>query len=90
MTKVVVSNLVDGTSLLFCAKFAHKSNTVSFDCRDVGKLDIFPISKSSMIVSVCWRLQVEVEVEVVDNCKPDGCLYSSSRFKRIFQIAHCE
>ena len=85
-----MSNLVDGTSLLLCAKFAQKSKIVSFGCRDVGKLDVLTINKSNLIVSVCWRLQMQVEVEVVDNCKPDGCLYSSSRFKRIFQIAHCE
>ena len=52
MTVLVVPNLVGGTTLALCAEFPNMSKVVSFGYRDVGRFDIFPISKSSMFVSV--------------------------------------
>ena len=60
-------NLVGGATLALCAEFPSTSKIVSFGYRDVGRLNILLISKSSMFVSVVGVCKSRLRLWTVTN-----------------------
>ena len=53
VTKLIISNLVDGPTLTLRAEFPNSSKVISFGCSKVSWLDVLTISQSSrMFTSV--------------------------------------